>query len=278
MLFERIRHTQKPIFVFLAVMFGLGFVRSASARARTASTSASLFSIERRQQRHVDLGPESRVQSHPKDAGAWLRLARAYETGEPDEPGDLGLPELPGAEAEEPDRAVVHGDAARAARPDRTPRRCSRPRPPPRSTPRSRAPRRPSSLKLAAGAHASAAELPRPAGTDARLDARDERDHRLRPGDGLPPEAREARAEERRATSCCSPATPTPPRATPPSRRRCEAYLTLSPNLPKAQRRSSSSRRSPSSSCWRRRPGRRARPHLAGRLTPDRTGNRRAAV
>ena len=26
MLFERIRRTQKPIFIFLAVMFGLGFV------------------------------------------------------------------------------------------------------------------------------------------------------------------------------------------------------------------------------------------------------------
>lgn len=81
MLFERIRRTQKPIFIFLAVMFGLGFVAlgvgqgvngvdplSGLFNSGSSSGNASISSLT------------SRVHSHPKDAGAWLQLARAYET------------------------------------------------------------------------------------------------------------------------------------------------------------------------------------------------------
>jgi tetratricopeptide (TPR) repeat protein len=79
-LFERIRRTQKPVFIFLAVMFGLGFVALGVGQGANSIDLGSLFSSGGGSSGTSISSLESRVQSHPKDAGAWLRLARAYET------------------------------------------------------------------------------------------------------------------------------------------------------------------------------------------------------
>lgn len=81
MLFERIRRTQKPVFIFLAVMFGLGFVALGVGQGANSIDLGSLFSSSSGGSSGTSISSlTSRVQSHPKDAGAWLRLARAYET------------------------------------------------------------------------------------------------------------------------------------------------------------------------------------------------------
>lgn len=78
MLFERIRRTQKPVFIFLAAMFALGFVALGVGQGVNGINIGDLFSSGSSSSSSVS-GLVSRVESHPKDAGAWLRLARAYE-------------------------------------------------------------------------------------------------------------------------------------------------------------------------------------------------------
>lgn len=78
MLFERIRRTQKPVFIFLAAMFGLGFVALGVGQGAGGINIGDLFSSGSSASNSVS-GLVSRVESHPKDSGAWLRLARAYE-------------------------------------------------------------------------------------------------------------------------------------------------------------------------------------------------------
>ena len=78
MLFERIRRTQKPVFLFLAVMFGVGFVALGIGQGANSINIGDLFSSSSSSGTSIsDLS--SRVQSHPKDSGAWLQLARAYQ-------------------------------------------------------------------------------------------------------------------------------------------------------------------------------------------------------
>jgi tetratricopeptide (TPR) repeat protein len=79
-LFERIRRTQKPVFIFLAAMFGLGFVALGVGQGTNGINVGDLFSSSGSSGTSIS-SLTSRVQSHPKDAGAWLRLARAYQTG-----------------------------------------------------------------------------------------------------------------------------------------------------------------------------------------------------
>ena len=78
MLFERIRRTQKPVFIFLAAMFALGFVALGVGQGAGGINIGDLFSSGSGSSGSVS-GLVSRVESHPKDAGAWLRLARTYE-------------------------------------------------------------------------------------------------------------------------------------------------------------------------------------------------------
>lgn len=81
MLFERIRRTQKPVFIFLAVMFGLGFVALGVGQGANSIDLGSLLGGSSSSGGSGSISSlESRVQSHPKDSGAWLQLARAYET------------------------------------------------------------------------------------------------------------------------------------------------------------------------------------------------------
>jgi tetratricopeptide (TPR) repeat protein len=78
-LFERIRRTQKPVFIFLATMFGLGFVALGVGQGTNGINIGDLFSSSSGSGTSIS-GLSSRVQSQPKDAGAWLQLARAYQT------------------------------------------------------------------------------------------------------------------------------------------------------------------------------------------------------
>jgi len=78
MLFERIRRTQKPVFIFLAAMFALGFVALGVGQGVNGINIGDLFSSGSGSSSSVS-GLVSQVESHPKDAGAWLRLARTYE-------------------------------------------------------------------------------------------------------------------------------------------------------------------------------------------------------
>jgi tetratricopeptide (TPR) repeat protein len=77
MLFERIRRTQKPVFIFLAAMFALGFVALGVGQGVNGINIGDLFGSGSSSSSSVG-SLESRVESHPKDSGAWLRLARAY--------------------------------------------------------------------------------------------------------------------------------------------------------------------------------------------------------
>jgi tetratricopeptide (TPR) repeat protein len=77
MLFERIRRTQKPVFIFLAVMFALGFVALGVGQGVSGINLGDLFSSTSSSSGSTS-SLESRVESHPKDAAAWLQLARAY--------------------------------------------------------------------------------------------------------------------------------------------------------------------------------------------------------
>jgi tetratricopeptide (TPR) repeat protein len=79
-LFERIRRTQKPVFIFLAVTFGLGFVALGVGQGANSIDLGSLLGGSSGSGTGSISSLQSRVQSHPKDAAAWLQLARAYET------------------------------------------------------------------------------------------------------------------------------------------------------------------------------------------------------
>jgi tetratricopeptide (TPR) repeat protein len=79
MLFEKIRRTQKPVFIFLGAVFALSFVFLGVGSGvggislgdllgtNTSSGTASISSLN------------DQVRQNPKDSGAWLRLADAYE-------------------------------------------------------------------------------------------------------------------------------------------------------------------------------------------------------
>jgi tetratricopeptide (TPR) repeat protein len=77
-LFERIRRTQKPVFIFLAAMFALGFVALGVGQGVNGINLGNLFSSGSSANGSLS-SLVSQVESHPKDSGAWLQLARAYE-------------------------------------------------------------------------------------------------------------------------------------------------------------------------------------------------------
>ena len=72
MLFERIRRGQKPVFLFLAVMFGLGFVALGVGSGAGGINLGDLLNTERRQR--VDLRP---LRQDPRASEQRARLARA---------------------------------------------------------------------------------------------------------------------------------------------------------------------------------------------------------
>jgi cytochrome c-type biogenesis protein CcmH/NrfG len=78
MLFERIRRGQKPVFVFLAIMFGLGFVALGVGSGASGVNLGDLFNSGGGSSSSLsDL--QTKTREHPNEAPAWLQLAGAYQ-------------------------------------------------------------------------------------------------------------------------------------------------------------------------------------------------------
>jgi len=77
MLFERIRRGQKPVFLFLGVMFGLGFVALGVGSGAGGINLGDLFSTGGGNGSISDLSTKTR--EHPNNAPAWRGLAAAYQ-------------------------------------------------------------------------------------------------------------------------------------------------------------------------------------------------------
>ena len=78
MLFERIRRGQKPVFIFLAVMFGLGFVALGVGSGAGGINIGDILNTSSGGSGSIsDLSAKTR--DHPNDATAWLQLAEAYQ-------------------------------------------------------------------------------------------------------------------------------------------------------------------------------------------------------
>jgi tetratricopeptide (TPR) repeat protein len=78
MLFERIRRTQKPVFIFLAVMFAFGFALLG------VGSSGNVNALDFLNFGGSSSSPISKltgqVTKDPQDARAWIQLAQAYVT------------------------------------------------------------------------------------------------------------------------------------------------------------------------------------------------------
>ena len=78
MLFERIRRGQKPVFVFLAIMFGLGFVALGVGSGAGGINLGDLLNTSSGGSGSIsDLS--AKTSEHPNDAPAWRELAAAYQ-------------------------------------------------------------------------------------------------------------------------------------------------------------------------------------------------------
>jgi len=77
MLFERIRRGQKPVFLFLGLMFGLGFVALGVGSGAGGINLGDLFSTGGGSGSIADLSTKTR--EHPTNAPAWRELAAAYQ-------------------------------------------------------------------------------------------------------------------------------------------------------------------------------------------------------
>jgi cytochrome c-type biogenesis protein CcmH/NrfG len=77
MLFEKIRRTQKPVFIVLAVTFGLGFVLLGVGSGTGGVNPLDIFGNNSSSAGSIaDLN--SKVRENPKNSTAWLDLAQAY--------------------------------------------------------------------------------------------------------------------------------------------------------------------------------------------------------
>jgi len=84
MLFEKIRRTQKPVFIFLALIFGIGFVFLGVGSGAGGLNPLDFLNSSSGSSSINDLN--DKVRSNPQDANAWLQLARAYSADGQTEP------------------------------------------------------------------------------------------------------------------------------------------------------------------------------------------------
>jgi cytochrome c-type biogenesis protein CcmH/NrfG len=77
MLFEKIRRTQKPVFIFLALIFGIGFVFLGVGSGAGGLNPLDFLNSSSGSSSINDLN--DKVRSNPQDASAWLQLAQAYQ-------------------------------------------------------------------------------------------------------------------------------------------------------------------------------------------------------
>ncbi|MGN6378142.1 MAG: tetratricopeptide repeat protein [Gaiellales bacterium] len=86
MLFEKIRRTQKPVFLFLAVMFGLGFALLGVGSSGNINALDFLHLGGGSSNPNSISSLNAAVSKDPNNAGAWIRLAQAYTAaGQPDQ-------------------------------------------------------------------------------------------------------------------------------------------------------------------------------------------------
>ena len=79
MLFEKIRRTQKPVFIMLGVVFAVSFAFLGVGSAANGVNPLDFFNSSSSSSGSIgDL--TNKVHSNPKDSGAWLSLAEAYYT------------------------------------------------------------------------------------------------------------------------------------------------------------------------------------------------------
>jgi tetratricopeptide (TPR) repeat protein len=79
MLFERIRRTQKPVFVFLVIAFGVGFVLLGVGQgAGSIDSLSNIFGGSSSSDPASSL--QSTVNKNPTDAAAWKQLAQTYQS------------------------------------------------------------------------------------------------------------------------------------------------------------------------------------------------------
>ena len=84
MLFEKIRRTQKPVFIFLALIFGIGFVFLGVGSGAGGLNPLDFLNSSSSSNSINDLN--DKVRQHPQDADAWLKLAQAYSADNQTEP------------------------------------------------------------------------------------------------------------------------------------------------------------------------------------------------
>lgn len=84
MLFERIRRTQKPVFIFLAVTFGLGFALLGVGSGSGTINFGNIFGSSSSSNSISSLNDA--VHKNPNDAPSWLKLAQAYTTAGQNDP------------------------------------------------------------------------------------------------------------------------------------------------------------------------------------------------
>ena len=78
MLFEKIRRTQKPVFIFLGLVFTLSFVFLGVGSGAGGISLGDLLGTSSSSSSSIS-GLNDQVRTDPKNATAWLRLADAYE-------------------------------------------------------------------------------------------------------------------------------------------------------------------------------------------------------
>jgi tetratricopeptide (TPR) repeat protein len=79
MLFEKIRRTQKPVFIFLGAIFALSFVFLGVGSGVGGLSLGDLLGTGTSSSSSIS-GLNDQVKKNPKNASAWLQLADAYET------------------------------------------------------------------------------------------------------------------------------------------------------------------------------------------------------
>ena len=80
MLFEKIRRTQKPVFIFLGLVFALSFVFLGVGSGAGGISLGNLLGQSSGSSTTSTSDLLNKVHSDPKDATAWRQLGDAYQT------------------------------------------------------------------------------------------------------------------------------------------------------------------------------------------------------
>jgi tetratricopeptide (TPR) repeat protein len=85
MLFEKIRRTQKPVFIFLGAVFALSFVFLGVGSGVGGISLGDLLGTSTSSGGSIS-GLNDKVKQDPKNAAAWLQLADAYQADQQTDP------------------------------------------------------------------------------------------------------------------------------------------------------------------------------------------------